>query len=224
MARDDRKPTVAALLDRYRRQSFTEQAEIRLSEAPNTQYQALQLAVLLDARVRPDEAVEAFRRLRERRLSTAGHVVDAAPATVAEMLTERAYDERDADRAATAMTDAALHLQEDYGGRLQDLRGAAGHEPERERALLRGFAQMADTTIDALFREVQAHWSELLPFADKKVLDAAGRLDLPTDARRLRDLVDGDDEFVRLADCLVRVREEHGGYDAVRAAGVPARR
>ncbi len=219
MAEAEVERTVAALLDRYQRRSFAEQAEIRLGDAPNVQYQVFQLALLLDSRVGADVAVEAFLDLRGRRLSTVGGVVGVGTDTIVQTLTGHGYDESDATRAATAMTDAALHLQEDYGNRLEELRDAAQRDPAREREMLRRFAQTEDTAIDALFREMQAQWRELSPFADKKVLDAAGRLGLPTDERGLRGLVRDDDDFVRLDDCLVRLRQEgENGYEAVRAA------
>jgi hypothetical protein len=110
------------------------------------------------------------------------------------------------------MTDAALHLQEGHGGDLNELRDDAGRDPRREREVLRHFASVDDSTVDAFCREAQLLWDELSPFADKGALDAAARLDLEQDAAALRSLVRDNREFARLVDALVRVRHDKEGY------------
>ncbi|MDQ3973628.1 MAG: hypothetical protein M3276_04720 [Actinomycetota bacterium] len=218
MAGDDRGGLVAALLDRYGRQTLAEQAEIKLQDAPNTLFQVFQLAVLLDARVSPDTAVEAFMQLRERRWTTTKHLLDASNEDVTEALTGLGYPDSDAERIVVALSDAALHLEEDHGGDLGGLRHAVGRDPAQERERLMRFARVRDVAVDAFFREVQLLWGELLPFADKKVLDAAGRLGLGDDAAALRELTGSDEDFVRLEDALVRVRHDEDGYRLVRQA------
>jgi hypothetical protein len=216
MAQPQKKELVEALLDRYGQYSLAEEAEIHLKDWPHALFQLLQLAALTDARVAPETSVRTFMTLRGRRWSTAGKVREAGPAKIAEVLTDAGYPEGDCKRISTAMTDAALHLQEDHGGDLGELREDAEGDPQRERELLRHFANVDDDVVDAFFREAQLLWRELCPFADKKALDAADRLDLGHDVASLRSLVDDDQEFVRLIDALVRVRHDEGGYQKVR--------
>jgi hypothetical protein len=59
-------------------------------------------------------------------------------------------------------------------------------------------------------------WDELRPFADRRALDAAGRLKLPKDPEKLAALTT-DRDFPRLVAALVRTELEDD-YDAVRAA------
>ncbi|SFD47086.1 hypothetical protein [Streptomyces aidingensis] len=216
MTRTEQERIAGALLDRYGHRSLAEEAEINLQGAPHSLYQLLQLAALADARTGPGEAVRIFTELRGRRWSTAGHMVRADPAEVSRTLTAAGLPESDSERITTAMRDAALHLQEDHGGDLGELREDAGRDPERERALLRHFAGVDDTVVDAFVREAQLLWTELMPFADKKALDAAARLELDEDAAGLRGLAGGDREFVRLVDALVRIRHERDGYREIR--------
>jgi hypothetical protein len=70
--------------------------------------------------------------------------------------------------------------------------------------------------VDIFLREVQVGWEELRPFADRRALDAGGRLALLKDAGKLSSLV-RDDDYQRLVAALVRV-ELDDDYDAVRAA------
>jgi hypothetical protein len=212
MVRKAKTEVVGALLERYGQQSLAEEAEIKLQHSPHVLYQLLQLAALTDARVDPETAVRTFVTLRGHKWSTAGKVLAAGPERIARDLTEAGYPEGDVKRISTAMTDAALHLQEDHGGDLEELRQDAERDPDRERELLGHFANVGDDVIDAFCREAQLLWAELRPFADKKALDAAGRLALGDDAQSLRPLVSDDREFVRLVDALVRVRHDKDGY------------
>ncbi|WP_328767768.1 hypothetical protein [Streptomyces sp. NBC_00286] len=216
MAQPQKKEVVEALLDRYGRRSLAEEAEIHLKNQPHTMFQLLQLALLMDARVAPETAVRTFMTLRGRNWSTAGKVRTAGTTKIAEVLADAGYPEGDRKRISTAMTDAALHLLEDHGGDLGGLRQDADNDPQRERELLRHFANVDDGVVDAFFRETQLLWQELGPFADKKALDAADRLALGKDADSLRSLVDDDRQFVRLIDSLVRIRHEEDGYQKVR--------
>jgi hypothetical protein len=50
---------------------------------------------------------------------------------------------------------------------------------------LKEFKGLGDVGVDIFFREVQVAWQELRPFADRRTLDAAGRLGLPKDAGKL---------------------------------------
>ncbi|MGP4087884.1 hypothetical protein, partial [Streptomyces sp. KR55] len=153
MAQPQKKDLVDALLDQYGRYSLAEEAEIHLRDWPHALFQLLQLAALTDARVTPETAVRTFMALRDRRWSTAGKVRKAGPEEIAEVLADAGYPEGDRRRVSTAMTDAALHLQEDHGGDLGELRDDAKMDPQRERELLRHFANVDDDVVDAFFRE-----------------------------------------------------------------------
>jgi hypothetical protein len=96
----------------------------------------------------------------------------------------------------------------------------AGHDPARERQLLKQLKGIGDVAVDIFFREVQLSWSELYPFADRRALQVAERLGLGGDARALTRLVEGED-FVRLVSGLVRVHLDRAYDDLERA---PARR
>lgn len=63
---------------------------------------------------------------------------------------------------------------------------------------------MGDVSVDIFFREVQALWSELYPFADRRALKAAHHLGLAEDAKSLASLVERRD-LSRLLAALVRV-------------------
>jgi hypothetical protein len=52
---------------------------------------------------------------------------------------------------------------------------------------------------------VQTVWDEAYPYADKKVLEAAGRVGLPRDPKRLASLAPQRD-FPRLTAALIRSR------------------
>jgi hypothetical protein len=111
------------------------------------------------------------------------------------------------------MAEAAL---ERWRGDLRRLREEANRDPKRERNLLKQFKGMGDVGVDIFFREAQAGWDELRPFADRRALDAARRLSLGRDAKALARLADGRD-FDRLVAALVRT-ELSDDYDEIRAA------
>jgi hypothetical protein len=91
-----------------------------------------------------------------------------------------------------------------YGGDLRRLREAASREPAAERRLLKECKGLGDVGVDVFFREAQAIWDELYPFAGKRDLDAAARLGLEKDAAGLAKRVPRHD-FPRLTAALVRV-------------------
>lgn len=209
---------VTTLLDRYGHQSLVERADIALQDSPNNVFQVLELALLEDARVHPDTAADAFLQLRDRGWTTAKGMVDADRDEVVDVLGGLGYPDPDADRIATGLTDAALHVLHDHGGDPGGIRQDVGADPQREREELSRFVGVRDRSVDNFFREIQLLWPELRPFADKTALDAADRLDLGGDADTLRGHVDSEEGFVRLADALERAREEEDGVEQVRQA------
>ena len=131
------------------------------------------------------------------------------------MLNEAGYARYEA-RTATMLGDTAQLALEEYGGDLRRLRDAAGRDPAAERRLLKRFKGIGDVGADIFLREVQVVWSEARPFIDRRALDAAARLGLLKDPRRLARLVDGSD-VARLAAALVRVGLAKD-FDEIRAA------
>lgn len=110
------------------------------------------------------------------------------------------YDES----TSTALGEGAELLLDRYRGDLRRLREAAGGDVAQLRRLLRQTPRLGPTGADIFCREAQGVWPELRPYPDRKALDGAARLDLPTDPRRLASLV-SDDELATLAAALVRV-------------------
>lgn len=92
-------------------------------------------------------------------------------------------------------------------GDLRKLREAAGCDPDEERRLLKEFKGIGNVGADIFFREAQAAWDEIFPFADRKALAAAEKLGLPASAHELAALVAKED-FPRLVAALVRTELE----------------
>lgn len=128
MARAEKERVVDALLARYGRSSFAEQAEIHMKNYPHALYQIFQLAALTDAGVDPEVAVDTFTAPRGRRWSTAGQVLQprsargAVPAKDAKSLRRLVRDDRDFVR----LVDALVQVRHDKEGyqELQELAGA----------------------------------------------------------------------------------------------------
>jgi hypothetical protein len=126
----------------------------------------------------------------------------ARPGKRARTLNEAGYARYD-ERTSSMLGDTSAMLLEKYEGDLRKLREAAGRDPGKERQLLKECKGLGDVGVDIFFREIQVAWEELYPFADRRALQAAGRLGLPDDAKGLARLVPRDD-FPRLTAALVR--------------------
>jgi hypothetical protein len=113
--------------------------------------------------------------------------------------------------------DTAQMLLEKYRGDLRRLRDAAGCDPEREWALLKECKGIGDVGADIFCREAQVAWDELFPFADRRALEAAGRLGLEHDAERLAGRVSRK-EYSRLLAALVRTRLANDFDEVLEAA------
>ncbi len=119
------------------------------------------------------------------------------------------------ERTATMLGDLTDHLLDRWGGDLRKLREEAGRDPKQERKLLKEFKGLGDVGVDIFFREAQVGWEEMFPFADRRALDAAGRLKLGKDPEALAKLA-GERDFPRLVAALVRTELE-SDYGAIRA-------
>jgi hypothetical protein len=169
----------------------------------------------MSARIGSQIAVEATRNLAKRGWRSPRKLAESTWEQRVKALNEAGYT-RYQERTATMLGDLTDLLLERYGGDLRKLRDEAEHDPKRERKLLKEFKGLGDVGVDIFFREIQIAWDELFPFADRRALDAAGRLKLPKDAEKLMELV-GRKEYPRLVAALVRV-ELADDYDAVRDA------
>jgi hypothetical protein len=209
------KKTARVLLDRHGR-TFADELGIDVAKnTPAPLFRLLCAAALMSARIRSQIAVDAARSLAKHGWRSPQKLAGSTWQQRVKALNEAGYT-RYQERTATMLGELTDHLLDRYGGDLRRLRDEAGREPKAERTLLKEFKGLGDVGVDIFFREVQVAWNELAPFADKRALDAAGRLNLPKDPAKLAGLV-ADKDFPRLVSALVRV-ELDDDYDAVRAA------
>ena len=209
------KETARTLLERHGR-TFADELGIDIAKnTPAPLSRLLRAATLMSARISSSIAVDAARSLAKHGWRSPQKLAGSTWEQRVKALNEAGYA-RYQERTATMLGDLTDHLLDRYGGDLRRLRDEADHHPEAERKLLKEFKGLGDVGVDIFFREVQVAWGELAPFADKRALDAAGRLKLPKDAAKLAGLV-GDRDFPRLVAALVRV-ELDDDYDAVRGA------
>ena len=206
------KQVIEAVLDRHGR---TYCAEIGIDIERNTPaplFQLLVASLLFSARISAEQAVEATRALIAAGYTTPDKMAAASWQDRVDVLTAHGYKRYD-ESGSRMLGDTAEMLMADYRGDLRALREAAGHDPEEERRRLKAFKGIGDVGADIFFREVQAVWDEIQPFADRRALAAAERLGLPADPERLLDLA-GRSDFVRLVAALVRT-ELAGDHDAI---------
>jgi hypothetical protein len=209
------KDTARALLDRHGR-TFADELGIDVVKGtPSALFRLLCAATLMSARIGSPIAVEAARNLAKRGWRTPRKLAESTWEQRVKALNEAGYA-RYQERTATMLGDLTELLLARYGGDLRKLREEAEHDPKAERRLLKQFKGLGDVGVDIFFREVQVAWDELMPFADRRALDAAGRLKLPKDPSKLAKLV-GTGDYPRLVAALVRVELEDD-YDAVRRA------
>jgi hypothetical protein len=196
------KQIVDALLERHGR-TYASEIGVDLSKnTPSPLFRWLCCSILLSARIGAEIAIEAARALSKKGWSSAQKMAGSAWEARARTLNEAGYARYD-ERTSSMLGDTSAMLLEKYEGDLRKLREAAGRDPGKERQLLKECKGLGDVGVDIFFREIQVAWEELYPFADRRALQAAGRLGLPDDAKGLARLVPRDD-FPRLTAALVR--------------------
>jgi endonuclease III len=198
---DDRK-VARTLLDRHGR-TYAEEAGISLADQPAPLYQLLVLATLLSARIRSSVAIAAARALFAAGYRTP-RAMDAASWQERVNALGRGHYRRYDERTATMLGNGARLCLERWQGDLRRLHREAGGDAAKLRKLLIEFSGIGPAGADIFLREVQAVWSDVRPYADRRVSEGAQRLHLPVSADRLAGLVGGA-EFPRLASALVRV-------------------
>lgn len=195
------KQIVRILLDRHG-QTYAEEIGIRLRNTPAPLFQLLNASLLMGARIAAGNAVRAARALIEAGLTTPKKMVEASWQDRVDVITWHGYKRYD-ERTATMLGKTAALLLEDYGGDLRNLRQEAERNVTREHELLQRFSGIGPVGADIFLREVQAVWSEVYPYADKRVLEAARHLKLRASPEALALLVPRG-TFTRFAAALVR--------------------
>ncbi|SDT13984.1 endonuclease [Jiangella sp. DSM 45060] len=198
MSRDHDR--VAALLKRHGT-TYAEQAGITLADKPSPLYRLLVLSLLLSARISSDIAVAAARELSRAGFRTAERMAEATWQQRVDALGRGHYRRYD-ERTSTMIGDGAQLLLDDYAGDLRRLHRDAGSTSRLEK-LLRRHPGIGPTGAAIFCREVQGTWTDVAPYADKRVVDGARKLGLPTSVRRLTALVDPSD-LPRLTAACVR--------------------
>jgi hypothetical protein len=198
--------TVRVLLDKAGR-TYADEAGITLADKPAPLYRLLVLSTLLSTRIKADIAVAAARELKQ--FGTPRGMVDATWRQRVAAL-GRAHYVRYDESTATALGDGAALLLDEYGGDLRKLRG------DDLAARLRAFPRLGPVGVDIFCREAQDVWPELRPYLDKKALDGAEKVGLPTDPAALAKLTTRAN-LGRLAAALVRVSLDKKLAAAVRA-------
>ncbi|MFJ9723858.1 endonuclease [Streptomyces sp. NPDC101209] len=182
--------------------TFAEEAGISLRDTPQPLYRLLVLALLLSARIRGSIAVDTARELYDSGLRDPRRMAGAGWQRRVDALGRGGYRRYD-ERTASQLGDGAELLIERWGGDLRRVRKAADGDVGELRRLLREFPGLGPAGADIFLREVQRVWPEVAPFLDRKALDGAARLGLPTDPDRLVRLA-GDSDPAALAAGLVR--------------------
>lgn len=192
-----------AVLERF---GTTFAEELKLDPAADTPanlFGMLVFALLSSTRISHTLAIAGAHALRDAGWTTVQKMADSTWRERTDTLNAAGYARYD-ESTSRYLGDTCEHLLEAYGGDLRKLRDAAERDPSRERELIKGCKGVGDAGCDIFFREAQASWDELYPFADKRALEAARRLDLGDDPESLTRYADEPLRFARLVAGLVR--------------------
>ena len=216
MAKPSEDQIVKALLERHGQTYATELGLDLERNTPSVLYRWLCAATLLSARISADAAVQAAQALAEQGWTTAQKMAEATWEQRTRTLNRAGYARYD-ESTSRMLGDTAGMLLDKYGGDLRKLREAAERDPARERALLKECKGIGEVGADIFCREAQIAWDELFPFADRRALEAAGRLGLEDDAGKLARRVSRKD-YPRLLAALVRTGLAKDFDDVLEAA------
>lgn len=199
---DHQRVLAKTLLQRQGR-TYAEEAGIQLTDRPGPLYQLLVLTTLLSTRIRAQVAVATARELFRSGYRTPRRMAQASWQDRVDAL-GRAHYRRYDERTATMLGAAADLCRQRWNGDLRRLREESDGTVSTLRRLLVEFPGIGPTGADIFLREAQLVWTDLRPYADRRVIAGAGRLGLPTAPDRLARLVSAPD-YARLAAALVRV-------------------
>jgi hypothetical protein len=200
-ATDDLRHRVGGLLKEHG-QTFADEAGVRLRDTPGPLYQLLVVCVLSSIRIRANIAVAAARELFAAGYRTPAKMLEASWQQRVDAL-GRAHYKRYDESTATALGQGAQLILDRWHGDLRKLRAEAGHDPRRIRELLQEVPRIGPVGAEIFCREAQGLWPELRPTFDKRATQGASKAGLPTDPRKLAELV-SDQDLPRLAAALVR--------------------
>ena len=217
MPTPDNTQVVQALLDEYG-QTYCDELGIDIGKGtPSVLFRWLVASLLFSARIRADAAFSAAEALFEAGWTTPRKMRDAGWEARVRVLNRSGYARYD-ESTSRMLGDTCALLIDEYKGDLRNLRENANCDPGEERKRLKAFKGIGDVGADLFFRETQAVWHEIYPFADKRALKAAATLGLAETAEGLAETVDRAD-FPRLVTALVRV-DLAKGYEKIKAAAV----
>lgn len=199
----DRKQEIISRLFEVCGRTYADELKIRVERnTPSEWFKLLVYVLLSSRRIGKSLSLRATQEIFKEGWITAERMAKTTWEQRVEVL-DRAHYVRYDYSTATYLGDTANLLIERYNGDLRELREVAERRPERERQLLKEFKGIGDVGGDIFFREAQAVWDELYPFADRRALNAARELGLGSTPAELAKLVSRD-EFVRLVGCLAR--------------------
>lgn len=194
--------TVDVLL-RDKEQTFASEIGIPLEKnEPQPLFRWLVAAILYANPIQHELATRAARALGREGLRGANQINDASWKDLAHVLGSNGYAQYD-ERTASILKDASAYVCQTYNGDLRRLREAAGKDPAAERKALKEVKGVGDVAVNVFFREVQAVWDELYPFADDVTLAEADRLGLGKTVKTLEKRVERPN-FPRLVAALTR--------------------
>ncbi|AUS78684.1 endonuclease [Actinoalloteichus sp. AHMU CJ021] len=205
------KGKVRVLLDRAGR-TYSDEGGVSLADKPAPLYRLLVLSMLASAPVQSHLAMATSRELVRSGYGTPAKVAAADWQELVDAL-GRAHYRRYDESTATSLREGAELVRDRYGGDLRRMRDEATRtengtrvlDRDRLRELLTEFRRIGPTGADIFCREAQLVWPGLRPYFDRKALDGARRVGLPTDPERLASQVDDPEDYARLAAALVRV-------------------
>lgn len=210
-----KKAVTAALLERHGR-TYAEEIGIDVGKnTPSPLFRLLCASLLFSARISAEIAVEAAKALARQGWTTADKLAASTWEERAKTLNEAGYARYD-ERTSAMLGDTTALVIDRWNGDLRRLRDEAERDPGRQRRLLKECKGVGDAGVDIFFREAQVAWDELVPFADRKALSAARKLDLGDDAEALARRVAAGD-YARFVAALVRT-ELASDHDEVLAA------
>lgn len=215
MTRTNKKEIVQRLMSEYGR-TYCEDLKISIHKnTPTMLFRLLCFSLLSSARISRDTAVEAARALAEAGWTTPKKMTEATWEERTRVLNKAGYARYD-EKTSRMLAQSSDLLLEKYSGDLRKLREEADGDTRKMREALKEFKGIGESGVDIFFREVQAAWDEVYPFADERALNAAKELKLGSTVRSLKELVDKD-EFPGLVAALVRCSFEKN-YEEIRHA------
>lgn len=204
----DRKQEIVTRLFQCCGRTYADELNIHVERnTPSEWFKLLIFALLASTRISKNLSIRAAREVFREGWTTPKRMAAATWQQRVDVLDRAGYARY--DESTSRYLDQTAHLLLDrYNGDLRQLREAAERHPDRERELLKEFKGIGDVGCDIFFRDAQAVWVELRPFADGRALNAAQQLGLGSRANELAKLVE-DKEFVRLIGALARCDLEH---------------